>query len=104
MRLKRSPKSPGFHRICPPEDTLARVWPLLSTVGVTRVSDITGLDRIGVPVWSSVVPKSRDILSVYNGKGTTPVAARTSAVMEAVERYAAALPLRPVVVATHRRV
>jgi ribosomal protein S12 methylthiotransferase accessory factor len=65
-------------------------------MGVTRVADITGLDRIGIPVHNAVVPRSNDILSVYNGKGTTPVESKTSAVMEAAERYAAALPRRPV--------
>ena len=58
MRLKSSPKLPDFHRGKTPAQTLAHVTPLLSKLGITRLSDITGLDRIGLPVWSAVVPKS----------------------------------------------
>lgn len=88
MRLSPSPKRPGFHRIVTPEETLERVRPLLRAVGVTRVSDITGLDRLGIPVWSAIVPKSRDPLSVYNGKGATHAGAKVGAMMEAIERQA----------------
>ena len=59
------------------------------------MSDITGLDRLGIPVWSSVVPKSRDILSVYNGKGSTDIGAKVGAIMEAVERSAGCTFTRP---------
>ncbi|WP_045314886.1 YcaO-like family protein [Lentzea aerocolonigenes] len=91
----------GTHRERTAEDTWRAVSPHLRTIGVTRVADITGLDRIGIPVYSAIAPRSNDVISVYNGKGTTAVAARTSAVMEAVERYAAALPARPVAVAPY---
>jgi ribosomal protein S12 methylthiotransferase accessory factor YcaO len=57
--------------------------------GVTRLADITGLDRIGIPVFSAVVPKSDDVLSVYNGKGITAVDARVGALMESIERQTA---------------
>ncbi|WP_267919873.1 YcaO-like family protein [Longispora fulva] len=87
--------------MCRPEDTFARVRPHFGRIGITRVADITGLDRIGIPVYNAIMPRSRDVLSVYSGKGGTPEAARTSAVMEAVERYAAWLPLRPTTVASH---
>lgn len=52
--------------------------------GVSRVADITGLDRLGVPVWQAVRPWGRS-LSVHQGKGTTPAAARIGACLEAVE-------------------
>ncbi|WP_437868433.1 YcaO-like family protein [Sorangium sp. So ce363] len=86
MRLKSSPKLPNFHRCRTPEETLEHVRPLMKRAGITRVADITGLDRIGLPVWSSVVPRSRDILSVYNGKGATHEGSRAGAIMEAFER------------------
>ncbi len=57
---------------------------LLHQLGITRVGDITGLDRIGLPVWFACRPNSR-ALSVSQGKGMTPVRARISAVMEAAE-------------------
>ena len=89
MRLKSSPKREGLNRSLTPEETLARVAPRMKTIGITRVSDITGLDRLGIPVWSAVVPKSRDFLSVYNGKGASHIGAKVGAIMEAFERHAA---------------
>jgi len=109
VRLKQSPKRRDFPRAVTPEETLARVVPLAKEVGITRLSDITGLDRLGIPVWSSVVPKSNDLLSTYNGKGTTHAAAKIGAIMEAVERHAAFTFERPfrrasyASIAAHRR-
>lgn len=40
----------GQHRIRPPEETLTHLRPCLEKAGITRVADITGLDRIGIPV------------------------------------------------------
>jgi ribosomal protein S12 methylthiotransferase accessory factor len=56
---------------------------------VTRIADITGLDRIGIPVYSAIVPCSDDGISVYNGKGSRPIDAKTGALMEAIERQTA---------------
>jgi ribosomal protein S12 methylthiotransferase accessory factor len=95
MKLKSSPKHEGLNRSVTPEETLARVAPVMKTIGITRVSDITGLDRLGIPVWSAVVPKSRDFLSVYNGKGVTHIGAKVGAIMEAFERHAALTFERP---------
>lgn len=89
MRLVSSPKLPSFNRGRSPEATLAHVTPLMARLGITRLSDITGLDRLGIPVWSAVVPKSPDILTVYNGKGATHLGARVGAIMEAFERQSA---------------
>lgn len=92
MKLKSCIKGykKGTHRAVPPEETLARIEPKMPTAGVTRVADITGLDRIGIPVFSSIRPTAEEgAVSVYNGKGTTPGEAKVSAMMEAVERYSA---------------
>ena len=70
------------------EETVRRVGPLASRFGVTRVSDITGLDRIGIPVWCSVVPKSDDFLTIYSGKAGRHADAKAGALMEAIERQA----------------
>ncbi len=78
----------GTQRAMPPEETLARIRPHFSTVGITRLADITGLDRLGVPIWCSIRPDS-STLAVDSGKGATPVAAATSAAMEALERSVA---------------
>lgn len=62
----------------------------MPAAGITRVADITNLDRIGIPVFSSIRPMAdRGAISVYNGKGATPTEARVSAMMEGLERYSA---------------
>lgn len=83
---------PGTHREVTAAQTYDRIAPHLAALGVTRVADITGLDRIGIPVFNAVLPRSADRLSVYNGKGPTATDARTSALMEAVERFCAWQP------------
>lgn len=59
--------------------------PVLASLGITRVGDLTDLDRLGIPVWSAARPGSRS-LSVSAGKGMTHEAAWTSAVMESCEQ------------------
>lgn len=56
--------------------------------GVTRLADVTGLDRLGFPVWQAVRPAGRS-LSVHQGKGASPRAARIGALCEAIEAYCA---------------
>ncbi len=90
ITLKRTPKgyTQDTHRVVPPEETLARVEKLLPGIGVTRVAEISGLDRIGIPVYSAIRPASaKGAISVYAGKGATPVEAKVSVMMEAIERY-----------------
>ena len=69
-----------------PDETLGRLEPVTSSVGITRVANITGLDRIGIPVVSVCRPNSRS-LAVYQGKGTTLSAAKVSGIMESIERF-----------------
>jgi YcaO-like protein with predicted kinase domain len=87
-------KVDGIERVVSAAETLKRVAQAAESLGVTRLADITGLDRVGIPVYSSVVPKSDDILSVYNGKGVRPIDAQVGALMEAIERQTA-LKVRP---------
>ncbi|CAG7602215.1 YcaO-like family protein [Actinacidiphila bryophytorum] len=91
----------GVHREYTSAQTYERVRPHLRRMGVTRVAEITWLDRIGIPVYNAIAPRSNDIISVYNGKGLSQSDARTSAVMEAVERFSAGLPIRPSVIASY---
>ena len=76
----------GTHRVCTPQETLERVVKHMKIMGITRVSNITGLDRIGIPVAISTRPNSRS-LSVSQGKGLDVPAAKASAIMESVESY-----------------
>lgn len=84
----------GTHRTCPPEETLARVRPYFREIGLTRLANITGLDRIGLPVVLSVRPNAK-ALAVDAGKGFSLEAATVSAAMECFERHHAG-EFRPV--------
>jgi ribosomal protein S12 methylthiotransferase accessory factor len=58
----------------------------MDRLGITRVTDITRLDRIGIPVYASIRPGARKgSLCVNAGKGFTPEEARAGAMMEAIE-------------------
>jgi ribosomal protein S12 methylthiotransferase accessory factor len=63
-----------------------RIRPLLGVMGITRIANITGLDRIGLPVVVACRPNSRS-LAVSQGKGLDLIAAKVSAVMESIEAY-----------------
>jgi putative methanogenesis marker protein 1 len=78
------------HRALRPEETLSRIESKLPLAGITRVADITNLDRIGIPVFTSIRPTSEfGAITVYNGKGATPIEAKVSAMMEGIERFSA---------------
>jgi putative methanogenesis marker protein 1 len=89
-------------RTVPPEETLARIEKKMATAGITRVADITNLDRIGIPVFSSIRPTAEmGSISVYNGKGATPAEAKVSAMMEGIERFSAESAGRDMIMATY---
>jgi YcaO-like protein with predicted kinase domain len=50
-------------------------------------NDITYMDRLYIPNYSIVLPGTEDSIWVYGGKGPTKMHARTSALMESIERY-----------------
>jgi YcaO-like protein with predicted kinase domain len=86
----------GTHRAVAPDETVARLRPLLPALGITRLANVTGLDRIGIPVVVACRPNSRS-LAVSQGKGLDLAAARASALMESVEAWHAeriTLPLK----------
>jgi len=86
------------HRAVSPEETLERVAPVARSCGITQVTDITGLDRLNIPVFSCIRSGAADgAISVYNGKGATPIAARVSAIMEGIERYSAEINERELI-------
>lgn len=76
----------GTHRTRAPEETVARLGPLMQPLGITRVANLTGLDRIGVPVVMVCRPNARSS-AVFHGKGLTLDAARASGLMEAAETW-----------------
>ncbi len=81
----------------PAEETLERVLGPARALGVTRLANLTGLDRLGLPTYSAVAPRSDDNISVYTGKGLRPIDAKVGALMEAIERQVALQARLPLV-------
>lgn len=80
----------GTHRVIAPEKTIENNEDKLKTAGITRIADITDLDRIGLPIYTAIRPTAEDgAVSIYGGKGITKDHARASAMMEGFERYSA---------------
>jgi YcaO-like protein with predicted kinase domain len=85
----------GTHRTIAPEDTVSRLPPLMD-FGITRIANLTGLDRTGIPVIMVCRPNARSS-AVFHGKGIDIAAAKASGLMEAIETWHAEyvqLPLR----------
>ncbi|SCX32562.1 putative methanogenesis marker protein 1 [Agrobacterium sp. DSM 25558] len=78
-------------RSCSARETMSRIAPSLSKYGVTRLSRLTDLDRVGIPVWNAISPNSRSIV-INQGKGIEDIDAKVSAAMEALERAVAGAP------------
>jgi ribosomal protein S12 methylthiotransferase accessory factor len=76
----------GTHRVASLAATWRRFAPLAPRVGITRLAELTGLDTLGVPVFAAIRPMGRS-LSTSQGKGTTPLAAKVSALMESLETW-----------------
>jgi len=76
----------GTQRSIAPEETLERIRPCFPTAGITRLANITGLDRVGIPVTLAIRPNGKT-LSNSTGKGFTMEAAMASGAMEAIELF-----------------
>ena len=74
------------------EATCERAARLMGRFGISRVTDITRLDKLGLPVHASVRPRGQG-LRVHAGKGLREAESRAGALMEALE-FAAADPRR----------
>lgn len=70
------------------DTTLEMLTDIVPKVPITRISDLTPLDKLGLPAYSAVTPLARD-LTTHLGKGVTKEGAKVSAMMEAVERVSA---------------
>ena len=77
----------GTSRIIPVEKTLLHVSEIAKKIGLTRIADITYMDKLYIPNYSSVLPGTEDYIWVYSGKGPTKQHAKASAIMESIERY-----------------
>ena len=65
-------------------ETLARLLAVRGQLGITRIADITGLDRLGLPAIQVVRPFSLSN-AVSQGKGADLTAAAISALLESAE-------------------
>jgi len=91
----------GTHRVRPPAETLADYGRFMPQLGITRLANVTGLDRIGLPVCVAVRPNSR-ALATAQGKGETIEAAKASALMESIECWHGERLALPVRIASRR--
>jgi YcaO-like protein with predicted kinase domain len=86
--------------------SLAATWrrfaPAARRAGITRIAELTGLDTIGIPVFAAIRPMGRS-LSTQQGKGTTALAARVSALMESLETWSAEHMALPAVRTSSRK-
>lgn len=83
----------------PPSETTAHMQSHLAALGITRVAQQTGLDRIGIPTYAAFRPNART-LAVNQGKGLDDDSAMASAIMEAAEFAIAEQPDLEVIEAT----
>lgn len=86
----------GTERLIEPGETVRRLKPRMAELGITRLADLTGLDRIGIPVIMCCRPNARSV-AISMGKGLDRDAALASALMESIEGWHAEfaeLPLR----------
>ncbi len=80
----------GTHRVIAPKKTIENTEDKLKIAGITRIADITDLDRIELPIYTAIRPTAQDgAVSIYGGKGITRDHAKASAMMEGFERYSA---------------
>lgn len=89
--------APPF-RAAPLHVTLRAAAEMAPAAGITRIADLTGLDRLDLPVVSVTRPNARS-LGVASGKGLTLLDACASGLMEALElfhaeTFEAAFPLQ----------
>jgi YcaO-like protein with predicted kinase domain len=78
----------GVVRSVRPSETIRRARAVMSEVGISKISDVTELDTVGIPNFMSVRPRDgASGISYYNGKGTTRADAHAGALMEAIERH-----------------
>lgn len=84
--MRKNKENPHNWRNYSASTTLKKITPFFNEFGITRLANITGLDRLGVPVYAAYRPLSRTIC-VSAGKGNTLEDAKVSASMESIELY-----------------
>ncbi|KIZ15677.1 YcaO-like family protein [Streptomyces natalensis] len=91
----------GTVRARTPEETWQILAGQMERLGITRVAQITGLDYLGIPVWTAIRPSARTLVT-SQGKGASDLLAKISAVLESAELWHAEQPLAAAARGTHR--
>lgn len=89
LRPGRYAKGAGGPRTEPLADVLVRLNRIRPLAGITRVADVTGLDRTGIYVSQSIRPDAEvaaGTFTVFSGRGTTLEQSRAAAIAEGIER------------------
>ena len=68
LKSRKKWASKGTSRVQPVEATLKNVNQIVNEIGITRIADITDMDRLKIPNFSSVLPGTEDYIWVYGGK------------------------------------
>ncbi|HEX5519792.1 MAG TPA: YcaO-like family protein [Candidatus Nitrosocosmicus sp.] len=87
LKSRKKWTTDGTSRIQPVEVTLEKVVPMITEIGISRIANITDMDRLKIPNYSAVLPGTEDYIWVYGGKGPTKNHAKASAIMESIERF-----------------
>jgi len=82
-----APDGEVLTRIKSSKETIKDIIPICKENIVTRISNITYMDKLYIPNYSAILPGTQDAIWVYSGKGLTNDDAKASALMEAIERY-----------------
>ncbi len=100
ITLKETPKlyTMDTHRVVPPEETLKTGGEAPARTSASRGSRryraSTGSAYPSIPPYAR--PRQKGAISVYAGKGATPVEARVSVMMESIERYSSEFQKPPI--------
>lgn len=78
----------GVPRTRTAEETCKTAGTLAGETGIVDFLEITGKDRLGIPVWTTIRPREK-LGKVTAGAGLTASDARCAAMMGTIERYSA---------------
>ena len=87
--LKSCPKAyiHDTHRSKTPDETLRFIQETKELVGMEDLTDATGADRIGIPVFTCGRSRPDGSMTSHTGKGASKTQAQVSLMMESIERY-----------------
>ncbi|MBP1928633.1 ribosomal protein S12 methylthiotransferase accessory factor [Methanolinea mesophila] len=93
---------PEYHRAVDPDDTLAMLEPISDEIGVLKIRDLTGFDRVGIPCMAAYRKRvTRSGFPFLLGAAPDEKHARIAAIMGVVERFSAELRGDPLELAAY---